>query len=169
MRKILIAAILCMAVSIPAMAATTPIKVSFWDGIEAPKADTVKGLELGLGGKTGTVNGVQLELIKGDVSDIIGLQAGIFLRASKIIGIQSGIVGFTDDITGAQLNFVNFSSGQVKGVQAGIYNQANNVTGLQLGFVNKASNLDKGLQIGLINLSGNGWINPVMVFVNGKF
>ncbi|WP_424244510.1 opacity protein-like surface antigen [Elusimicrobium posterum] len=168
MKKVLLAAVLALAVAVPAMAAT-PVKVSLWDGIEAPKSDTVHGLELGIGGKSDVVKGVQLEFIKGDVSEITGVQLGIFLRANKVVGIQSGIVGFADNVTGMQWNFINFSSEHVSGAQIGLYNQANSITGLQLGFVNNAQNLDRGLQLGILNLSKNGWINPVMVFVNGKF
>lgn len=168
-RLVLSAAVLMFSASIFA-ATASPVKFSLWDHKAWPaNADTLKGLELGFGGITPEVIGVQYELVKGVATKVTGAQLGIWQTTDVLTGVQSGVLTTVNgSAVGAQLGWINFNHGRMHGAQVGIYNQAANLRGVQLGFVNNAAFIEKGLQIGLVNIAKNGWL-PVMVIVNGKF
>ncbi|MDR3112055.1 MAG: hypothetical protein LBU55_02655 [Elusimicrobiota bacterium] len=119
--------------------AASQIKVSCWEGIAAPCADEVRGVELGIGSFTQQVTGVSFNLI----------------------------YSTNEIMTGVQFAPVNVNTQKIIGVQIGFFNRANYVRGLQLGFINYTKNM-YGLQIGLVNFIIDGDV-PAMVIANAKF
>ena len=183
---VLFAALIAAA---PAFAGNTGyVKLSLWGDIAVALPNNIHnitGLDLGIGSKADTVDGVQYDFIYNDAYKVRGIKtAWIYNSADIVYGIQSGIITYNrQDMRGVQSGLLNFSKGSAQGVQfawgnvalegeviglqAGLVNYAKNVTGLQLGFVNYAHNI-KGLQLGLVNIAKNGWL-PVMIIVNGRF
>ncbi|MBR3632625.1 MAG: hypothetical protein IKN49_06185 [Elusimicrobiaceae bacterium] len=190
-KLVLMAALLGLLCALPSAATagdTGIIKLSLWDdiAIAAPNnIHNITGLDLGIGSKADTVDGVQLDLIYSNTyktrgvksafiyntADIVyGLQGGLItINKQDMRGIQGGLVSISEgDLTGLHDGYVNIAKGEVVGVQAGLVNwNTGSLTGVQLGLVNYVNHI-KGLQIGLINIAKNGWL-PAMVIVNGRF
>ncbi len=173
MKKIALVAV-ALFIAFPAVAAQQNgvLKLSLWDqtAIAAPNnTQDVSGLDFGIGSKTATVTGLQLDLIWAETSynlkgvshawlvsmanDVKGLQLAAFVKGNEVTGVQMGLVNLTNSINGLQFGF---------------FNQTDYLHGVQFGFVNYARDLDQGLQLGLLNIAENGFV-PVMVFVNGRF
>ena len=172
MKKLFILFALLIAASSAFAADDGVIKLSLWDqmAVAAPNnKHDVTGLDFGIGSKTDSVTGLQLDLIWAETNyqlkgvssawlvnmanQVKGFQTAAFVKATDVVGVQLGAVNMTQSINGAQIAF---------------YNQAEQLHGLQLGFINYAREINQGLQIGLLNIAENGYL-PVMVFVNGRF
>ncbi len=197
-KKILSVAALVAMLAVSSYAQQAPIKLSLFDDIAWPKAESAN-VVLGLiDNNTTTVQGVDINLIsaRADVmhgfqwafiynrsnemtgvqgalytvaNEVTGLQWGLINKADMVKGVQWGLVNInTDSLTGVQAGLVNLAQ-DTKGLQWGFYNQAETFTGLQFGFINNIKNIDKGLQIGLVNLIQNNGYFPGMILVNGRF
>ena len=186
--KKLIVLLAALLVAAPAFAGNTGyVKLSLWGdaAVALPNnIHNITGLDLGIGSKADTVDGVQYDIIYGDshkvrgiktawaysTADIVyGLQGGIVsVNRQDMRGIQGGLVAISEGkLQGIEEGWVTWSKGEVIGVQFGLVNVANRLTGVQLGFVNYVSTI-KGLQIGLLNIAKNGYL-PAMIIVNGRF
>lgn len=188
MKKILVLfAVLC--VSFPVFAeANSAFKLSLWDNIAVAMPNNniynVSGVDLGIGSKTDSVIGAQIDLIWAQTNyqlngasfawlvnmagKVNGFQTAAFVKASDVRGVQMGGANLAYSFNGAQIGCVNLAS-VVNGAQIGFYNQADTlVSGFQVGFLNYARSITQGLQFGLLNIAENGFV-PVMVFVNGRF
>ena len=168
---VLLAALLAAA---PVFAGNTGyVKLSLWDDIAVAAPNNIHnitGLDLGIGSKAETVDGVQLDLIYAEAHKVRGVKEAIYNPADIVYGLQGGIVTLNrQDMRGVQGGLVAISKGSVQGVQWGYVNLAleGQVTGLQAGLVNYANEFT-GLQLGLVNIAKNGWL-PVMIIVNGRF
>ena len=171
MKKLLILALALLA-TLPASADTGIFKLSLWDktAIATPRnTHDITGIDFGIGSKTDTVTGVQMDLIFAQTEyELKGASfAWIINLANEVYGAQFGLLSKAENSTGAQLGFVNISNRAISGVQFGFFNQAEYVHGAQVGFVNYARTIE-GLQVGILNIAENGWF-PAMVLVNGRF
>lgn len=187
MKKIFVLfAVLCL--SLPAFATNSALKLSLWDNIAfaipANNIYNVSGIDLGIGSKTDSVTGAQIDLIWAQTNyqlngasfawlvnmanKVSGFQTAAFVKASDVRGVQLGAANLAYAFTGAQVGAVNLAS-VANGAQIGFYNQADTlVSGFQIGLLNYARSITQGLQFGLLNIAENGFV-PVMVFVNGRF
>lgn len=171
MKKLAILAAALMA-AMPAAAQSGALKLSLWDQIAiATPANTqeIKGLDFGIGSKSASVTGVQLDLLFAQTEyELRGVSmAWIINLANDVYGAQVGLLTKAENLSGAQLGFVNMANHSATGVQFGLFNQAEYIHGAQIGFVNYAKTIE-GLQVGILNIAENGWF-PAMVLVNGRF
>ena len=187
MKKIVVL-LAALLVAAPVFAGNTGyVKLSLWDNIAVAVPNNIHnitGLDLGIGSKADTVDGVQFDFIYGDAHKVRGVKFGLVDTADIVYGIQGGLVTINRQdmrgiqgglvsinngkMQGLQDGYINWSDGQVIGVQWGLVNVANRMTGVQFGLVNYAKQLENGLQLGLVNIAKNGWL-PVMIIVNGRF
>ena len=169
MKKLLAVAVLLAAVSLPSMAATSPIKLSLWGPIAWPAQDVaIKGLDLGIGSTTNDMTGLQFNFIYSEAKNLTGVQLGLVNQVDNGEGLQWGALNIaTGHFSGVELGLVNWT-GSVTGAQLGWVNYTDKLNGFQLGLVNYAGSIGEGLQIGLVNFAQNGWF-PVMIIVNGRF
>ena len=187
--KKLIVLLAALLVAAPAFAGNTGyVKLSLWDDIAVAAPNNIHnitGVDLGIGSKADTVDGIQWDFIYNDAHKVRGIKsAWIYDTADIVYGIQGGLVTVNrQDMRGVQGGLVAISKGSMQGVQwgwlnlalegkvtglqAGLFNYADQVSGLQLGLVNYAKNI-YGLQLGLVNIAKNGWL-PAMIIVNGRF
>ena len=187
MKKIFVLfAILCL--SFPAFATNSALKLSLWDdmavAIPTNNIYNVSGIDLGIGSKTDSVTGAQIDLIWAQTHyqltgasfawlvnmarKVSGFQTATFVKAADVTGAQMGVATMTSALNGAQIGCVNLTS-SLYGAQVGFYNHADQiVSGFQLGMLNYARSITQGVQLGLLNIAENGFV-PVMVFVNGRF
>lgn len=162
---------------------TVPVRFGIFPGLStqgAADVRTTSNFSLNLwGGRTGSVNGIELgslfNIDKGNVQFVQaaglfnsvggntqGVQAaGIFnMVGGNGSGVQtSGIHNHAaKNFTGIQAAGIsNFTGKTVKGVQvAGIVNYAKHVKGLQIGLINIADT-SEGFHIGLINIVKKGY------------
>ena len=173
MKKIILVLLLGLT-AFPALAGSqnAVFKLSLWDqlALAAPNnKEDVTGLDFGIGSKTATVTGLQLDLVWAETKyDLKGVSsAWIVSLANKVQGFQTAAFVKANDVTGVQLGAVSLAS-SVNGLQVGFFNQTDYLHGLQFGFVNYARDVDRGLQIGLLNVAENGYV-PVMIIANGRF
>ncbi len=171
MRKLLILALALFA-AWPAAAEPGIFKLSLWDKTAIASPDNIHditGIDLGIGSKTETLSGVQLDLIFAQTEyELKGVSfAWIINLANDVYGAQFGLLAKAENIAGAQFGFVNMSNREISGLQFGLFNQAEYIHGAQIGFVNYARTIE-GLQVGILNIAENGWF-PAMVLVNGRF
>ena len=174
--------------SFPAFATNSALKLSLWDNMAVAMPTNniynVSGVDLGIGSKTDSVVGAQIDLIWAQTNyqlngasfawlvnmanKVSGFQTAVFVKASDVRGVQFGAANLAYAFNGAQVGAVNLSS-VVNGAQIGFYNQADSlVSGFQIGLLNYARSITQGMQFGLLNIAENGFF-PVMVFVNGRF
>ena len=171
--KKLVILFFALLVTIPCFAKEDAvIKLSLWDqmAVAAPNnKHEVTGLDFGIGSKTDSVTGLQLDLIWSETNyQLKGVSSAWLVNmANQVKGFQTAAFVRATDVVGVQLGAVNMTQ-SVNGVQVAFYNQAEQLHGLQLGFINYAREINQGLQIGLLNIAENGYL-PVMVFVNGRF
>ncbi|ACC98202.1 hypothetical protein Emin_0647 [Elusimicrobium minutum Pei191] len=166
MKKVFFAVLFC-ALVLPAMA-VTPVKLSLWDGIAFPNENIVRGVELGIGGNTDDIAGVQFNVVWAKNQTMAGWQASwVFNDAGSFSGLQTAPINKSVDISGVSIGLVNMSY-NITGFQLGFFNMADRFSGLQLGFINYARDIDRGIQLGLVNFAENGFM-PVMLFINGRF
>jgi hypothetical protein len=103
------------------------------------QCEQVTGLDLGLIGRSQYYNGIQINLLRNDVTDTLaGWQIG---------GYNSTDLG---DALGLQTGLWNEAK-SLYGFQAGLVNLADYAEGFQIGLINRAEDLH-GFQIGLVNV-----------------
>lgn len=99
----------------------------------------VTGVDLGFWGRATSFEGIQLNLLRNDVTDdAAGFQVGIYnsIAFGSMVGAQVGLWNEAVSFTG---------------VQAGLINVVGDGCGFQIGLVNRAETFH-GYQIGLINV-----------------
>ena len=171
MKKLVLTALLLIA-ALPSMAQTGVFKLSLWDQVALatpPNTQDIRGIDFGIGSKTATVTGVQLDLLfaQTECEQRGASMAWIVNLAGDVYGAQMGLLAKADNAIGAQLGLVNLSAHASTGAQVGFFNQAEYMNGVQFGLVNYARTID-GLQVGILNIAENGYF-PAMVLVNGRF
>lgn len=192
MKKLVLAAVLltvlCAWPSAASAGDTGYVKLSLWDDIAVALPNNIHnitGVDLGIGSKADTVDGIQWDFIYNDARKVRGIKSAWIYNTADVVyglqgslvsvnrrdmkGITGGLVSVTEgEMVGLQTGFVTIAKGDVTGVQYGLVNYTpGHLTGVQLGFVNYVENI-KGLQIGLLNIAKNGYL-PAMIFVNGRF
>jgi len=130
------------------------------------------GIDVGLVGYVGSLNGIQVDGFWSEVQDINGIQLGGLPgnRAVNVNGLEVGVANIVegrvngiqlapvmneaDDLVGMQFAGISNKSQKVLGIQiAPLVNDAESLTGMQVGIMNFAPRAT-GLQIGaLINKS----------------
>jgi hypothetical protein len=172
--------------SFTVQAEPAPVQFSFFD-FNAPKNDEVEGIHFpAIYGKTGSVTGVDFQLLA--ISEMDNMKGVAF--AFPFVGATI----INNEMTGVTLGIFGWHKGQDTGVNVNAVNMTNNVNGLNWGFVNystgftvadvgvvsisKKSNFQlsifnstndlQGLQIGLLNHAENGFL-PWFPFFNFNF
>ena len=146
-------------------------------GGQGSMAESVVGVQTGLGCLAGDVTGLQLGgLAVG--GKLRGFQiAALFSGSRRTSGAQiAGLATFaSDDVTGVQTSLAfNWVAAQatgrgrvVGGQVAGVLNRAEALKGFQFGLVNYCGRLS-GIQLGLINVSREHWL-PLVPLINIRF
>lgn len=118
--------------------------------------DQMTGIDLfGFIGRANTFNGIQMNLLRNDVKDILaGVQFGFYNSCGKgeALGVQAGLWN---------------ECGSIYGVQAGLVNVSEFTEGLQIGVINRAEDLS-GYQVGLINIIRSSSV-PFFPLINVGF
>ena len=102
------------------------------------QCEQVNGLDLGLIGHSRYFNGLQLNLLRNDVTDALaGWQVGFYNTAARadLCGVQIGLWNQTQTMLGCQIGLVNLSD-YAEGCQVGLINRVEGMNGYQLGLVN---------------------------------
>jgi len=101
--------------------------------------ESVTGFDLGVFGRCRYFEGLQLNILRNDVSDIMaGFQVGIYNSSGRA------------DLMGLQVGLWN-EAHSIRGIQVGVINVADSVTGLQIGLINRSEAL-YGFQAGGVNV-----------------
>ena len=96
------------------------------------------GVDLGIIGRAQYFNGLQLNLWRNDVRDqLSGAQCGCYNSAglSNMMGLQVGLWNESRTIYGMQIGLVNLSD-YMEGVQIGLINRVDGMYGFQFGLIN---------------------------------
>jgi len=104
----------------------------------AGQCEQVTGFDLGLIGHSQYFNGLQLNLLRNDVTDsLAGWQIGIYNSAGlgDMLGIQSGLWNESKTMYGLQVGLVNLAD-YSKGLQIGLINRVEQMRGYQIGLIN---------------------------------
>lgn len=153
MKKVLLA--VCAVFLFVVLVNATPIKLSLWKKIATPKdANSVCGLEFGVGDYTPELVGVSWNCIYSKTDSAKGWQHG-------------GIVTISKQFDGFQTGWINWNDGEVSGLQMGLFNISKSISGVQIGFLNMTESMN-GIQIGLLNYIKESKV-PVMIIANAKF
>ena len=99
------------------------------------------------------VLGLRLNLPSGTCEQVTGLDIGLIGRSQYFNGIQINLLRnqVTDTLAGWQIGLYNTAGvGDMLGIQTGLWNESQTMYGVQVGLVNLAD-YSKGLQVGLIN------------------
>lgn len=129
-----------------------PAFIAIWDFPETPdlvglritipystKQESVTGIDVGFWGRSEYFEGVQLSLLRNDVSDsLAGVQVGCYNSVAH------------GDLLGIQVGLWNESMSQ-RGIQAGLINVAGDMEGVQIGLINRSETM-YGFQLGAINI-----------------
>lgn len=102
------------------------------------QCDQMTGLDLGFIGHSTTYNGLQLNLLRNDVTDVLaGWQIGLYNSCGRgdALGLQTGLWNESGAVYGAQLGLVNVAE-YAEGVQIGLINRAEDMHGYQFGLIN---------------------------------
>ena len=131
-----------------------------------------------------SVNGIRLNLLYSEVSDMNGIDIGALfsvvngnthsLQIAPIIwnkcdaySLQIGAIEVVGTYCrGAQIG-VSESARAMDGLQIGVFNQCDDFHGLQIGLVNTTRNCN-GVQIGLVNVIENSEL-PFFPILNCRF
>ena len=100
--------------------------------------ENVTGLDLGLWGRSLYFEGIQLNVLRNDVTDSgAGFQAGIYNSVGRgdMLGLQVGLWNEARSFGGVQFGLVNVV-GDARGFQVGLINRAETMYGYQLGLIN---------------------------------
>lgn len=190
MKKMTMMAAVLFAVSLEAMAVTTPVEISlFCTPLSVPWCQDVSGFRLDLiSGFNRRVSGLDIGTCANVVDEgaaglelcgfynHIGEGRGLFQIAGllnrcdndyKGLQISSVYNEIGGTLSGAGLAMINQAK-SLHGLQLGVFNTTDTIVGMQIGLVNYAENADKGVQVGLVNVMPNGDL-PVTVCVNIGF
>ncbi len=101
--------------------------------------ESVTGFDIGFVGRCRYFEGIQLNILRNDVSDIMaGFQVGVYNSSGRA------------DLMGLQVGLWN-EAHSIRGVQVGLINVADSVTGIQVGIINR-SEAFYGFQVGAVNV-----------------
>lgn len=149
----------------------TPFTLAFWYPVQLPPGVI-------------SVNGIRLNLLYSEVSDMNGIDIGALfsvvngnthsLQIAPIIwdkcdafSLQIGAVEVVGNYCrGAQIGVIE-SARAMDGLQIGVFNQCDDFHGLQIGVVNTTRNCN-GVQIGLVNVIENSEL-PFFPILNCRF
>jgi hypothetical protein len=167
MKKVLLA--VCAVFLFVVLVNATPIKLSLWEKIATPKdANSVCGLEFGVGDYTPELVGVSWNCIYSKTDSAKGWQLGVIVTISKQFnGLQIGFLSISEAFKGASFGWINWNDGEVSGLQMGLFNISKSISGVQIGFLNMTESMN-GIQIGLLNYIKESKV-PVMIIANAKF
>ncbi len=119
------------------------------------QCEQVTGLDLGFIGHSQYYNGIQINLLRNDVTDTLaGWQIGGYNSAglADALGLQTGLWN---------------EAKTMYGFQAGLVNLADYAEGFQIGLINRVEDMH-GYQIGLINIIRSGRV-PFCPILNASF
>ena len=119
------------------------------------RCESVTGIDLGIIGRSQYYNGIQINLLRNDVTDTLaGWQIGCYNSAGlgDALGLQTGLWN---------------EAKTVYGFQAGLVNLADYAKGLQVGLINRSEDMH-GYQIGLVNIIRSGRV-PFCPILNASF
>ena len=100
--------------------------------------ESVTGIDLGFWGKSRYFEGIQLNVLRNDVSDGgTGVQVGLYnsTGSDELLGFQVGLWNEALSLGGIQAGLVNVV-GEARGFQIGLINRAESLYGYQVGLVN---------------------------------
>jgi len=129
--------------------ASWPVWLSFNDSTDfdiiglrfnlpAGDSEGLSGFDLGIVGRLRYLEGVQLNILRNDVSDsAAGFQVGIYnsVGSGLMTGVQIGLWNEAHSFQGIQLGLVNVSENG-SGFQVGIINRCSTIEGFQIGGIN---------------------------------
>jgi len=101
------------------------------------------------------------------VTDMRGLQVGLWNQVKCSRGIQIGAINLDDTMAGLQIGLLNQPFQTMQGLQVGFYNRAETMAGVQLGLFNGANKMT-GVQIGLFNVIQESPV-PFLPIINAHF
>lgn len=111
------------------------LRVNWFSGA----CDQMTGLDLlGFIGRANTYNGIQMNLLRNDVTDVLaGIQIGGYNTCGKgdAMGVQVGLWNECGSMYGVQAGLVNVSE-YTEGVQVGVINRSEDLSGYQVGLIN---------------------------------
>jgi len=119
------------------------------------ECEQVTGIDLGFIGRSKYYNGIQINLFRNDVEDILaGWQVGCYNSTSlgDALGLQTGLWNEAQSLYG---------------FQAGLVNLADYAVGFQIGLINRVEDMH-GYQIGLVNIIRSGRV-PFCPIINACF
>jgi hypothetical protein len=102
------------------------------------ECENVTGFDIGLFGRCRYFEGLQLNLVRNDVKDVLaGIQIGLYNSAARadLMGIQIGLWNEAQSIRGFQIGLVNVANSAC-GFQVGLINRAESAYGFQAGGIN---------------------------------
>jgi len=100
--------------------------------------ESVTGFDLGFFGRSRYFEGLQINLLRNDVEDVLsGFQIGLYNSAGRadMFGVQVGLFNEARSFSGLQVGLVNVCD-YGYGFQVGIINRAESMYGFQAGGVN---------------------------------
>lgn len=100
--------------------------------------ESVTGLDLGLWGHSIYFEGIQINVLRNDVTDGgTGFQIGLYnsVGSDELLGLQVGLWNEAMSLGGLQVGLVNVV-GEARGLQVGIINRAETFYGYQVGLIN---------------------------------
>lgn len=110
------------------------LRVNLFSG----KAEQVNGLDLGFIGRSRYYNGIQINLLRNDVTDTLaGWQIGGYNSAGlgDSLGLQTGLWNEAQTLSGFQVGLVNLAD-YCQGLQVGLINRTEDMHGYQVGLIN---------------------------------
>ncbi|MCQ2393276.1 MAG: hypothetical protein MJ249_03225 [Kiritimatiellae bacterium] len=102
------------------------------------KCEGVTGFDLGVYGSCRYFEGVQVNILRNEVKDIMaGCQVGVYNSAGRAdcLGVQVGLFNEARTMRGVQVGIINLAD-SIYGVQVGLINRAETAYGFQVGGVN---------------------------------
>lgn len=102
------------------------------------RQENVTGLDLGLWGRSMYFEGIQLNIVRNDVTDAAaGIQVGLYnsIGSGDMFNIQVGLWNEANSVRGFQVGLVNVA-GEAQGFQVGIVNRSETMHGYQVGLIN---------------------------------
>ena len=125
------------------------------------KCEGVTGFDLGVYGSCRYFEGVQINILRNEVKDIMaGGQLGVYNSAGRAdcLGVQVGLFNEARTMRGVQVGVINLAD-SIYGVQVGLINRAETAYGFQVGGVNVIRESDLAF-CPLINI-GYDMLSPV--------
>jgi len=100
--------------------------------------ESVTGLDVGFWGKSLYFEGIQINLLRNDVTDGgAGFQVGLYnsVGSGNMLGLQVGLWNEARTFGGLQAGLINVV-GEARGFQVGLINRAETMYGYQVGLIN---------------------------------